>query len=66
MVVAGRLGGVVDNGSVQGYRDDGVVLRTQKLGEADRIITLLTRHQRAGQGRRQGDQAHEVEVRRPA
>ncbi len=33
-----------DNGWVQGYRDDGVVLRTQKLGEADRIITLLTRH----------------------
>jgi DNA repair protein RecO (recombination protein O) len=31
------------NGGVQGYRDDGVVLRTQKLGEADRIITLLTR-----------------------
>jgi len=28
---------------VQGYRDDGVVLRTQKLGEADRIVTLLTR-----------------------
>ncbi|HYB85804.1 MAG TPA: DNA repair protein RecO [Streptosporangiaceae bacterium] len=25
------------------YRDDGVVLRTQKLGEADRIITVLTR-----------------------
>jgi DNA repair protein RecO (recombination protein O) len=25
------------------YRDDGVVLRTQKLGEADRIITLLCR-----------------------
>ena len=25
------------------YRDDGVVLRTQKLGEADRIISLLTR-----------------------
>jgi DNA repair protein RecO (recombination protein O) len=24
-------------------RDDGVVLRTQKLGEADRIITILTR-----------------------
>jgi DNA repair protein RecO (recombination protein O) len=44
MVVAGRLGGVGDNGSMQGYRDDGVVLRTQKLGEADRIITLLTRH----------------------
>jgi len=25
------------------YRDDGIVLRTQKLGEADRIITLLCR-----------------------
>lgn len=25
------------------FRDDGVVLRTQKLGEADRIITVLTR-----------------------
>jgi DNA repair protein RecO (recombination protein O) len=33
-----------ENRGVQGYRDDGVVLRTQKLGEADRIITLLTRH----------------------
>jgi DNA repair protein RecO (recombination protein O) len=28
---------------MQSYRDDGVVLRTTKLGEADRIITLLTR-----------------------
>jgi DNA repair protein RecO (recombination protein O) len=25
------------------YRDEGVVLRTHKLGEADRIVTLLTR-----------------------
>ena len=25
------------------YRDTGVVLRVQKLGEADRIVTLLTR-----------------------
>ncbi|MQA98510.1 MAG: DNA repair protein RecO [Streptosporangiales bacterium] len=25
------------------YRDEGIVLRTQKLGEADRIISLLTR-----------------------
>ena len=25
------------------YRDDGVVLRTQKLGEADRIVTVLAR-----------------------
>lgn len=28
---------------MQLYRDDGVVLRTQKLGEADRIITVLCR-----------------------
>jgi DNA repair protein RecO (recombination protein O) len=34
---------VRENGWVQGYRDDGVVLRTQNLGEADRIITLLCR-----------------------
>ncbi|MGN6599128.1 MAG: DNA repair protein RecO [Actinomycetes bacterium] len=26
------------------YRDEGVVLRTQKLGEADRIVTVLTRY----------------------
>lgn len=37
-----------DNGGVSGYRrrlyrDDALVLRTQKLGESDRIITLLTR-----------------------
>jgi DNA repair protein RecO (recombination protein O) len=32
-----------DNGVMALFRDDGVVLRTQKLGEADRIITLLTR-----------------------
>lgn len=25
------------------FRDDGIVLRTQKLGEADRIVTVLTR-----------------------
>src|ERR1700760_2234316 len=25
------------------YRDDAVVLRAQRLGEADRIVTLLTR-----------------------
>lgn len=31
------------NGGVPTYRDEGVVLRTQRLGEADRIITLLTR-----------------------
>ncbi|MCF8526521.1 MAG: DNA repair protein RecO [Candidatus Nanopelagicales bacterium] len=26
------------------YRDEAIVLRAQKLGEADRIVTLLTRH----------------------
>jgi DNA repair protein RecO (recombination protein O) len=41
---AWSVGRVRDNRGVQGYRDDGVVLRTHKLGEADRIITLLTRH----------------------
>ena len=25
------------------YRDEAIILRTQKLGEADRIITMLTR-----------------------
>ena len=51
---------------MQGYRDDGVVLRTQKLGEADRIITLLTRHHGRVRAVAKGDQADEVEVRRPA
>ncbi len=32
-----------DNGAVPTYRDEAVVLRTHKLGEADRIITMLTR-----------------------
>jgi DNA repair protein RecO (recombination protein O) len=35
--------GAGDNDQVSLYRDEGVVLRTQKLGEADRIVTLLTR-----------------------
>ncbi|MDX6234434.1 MAG: hypothetical protein QOH68_3542, partial [Nocardioidaceae bacterium] len=29
------------NGQVSLYRDAGIVLRVHKLGEADRIITLL-------------------------
>ena len=32
-----------NNAPVPNYRDQAVVLRTHKLGEADRIITLLTR-----------------------
>src|SRR5919107_1806201 len=31
------------NGTVPLYSDEAIVLRTHKLGEADRIITLLTR-----------------------
>ena len=38
-----REGGAGDGGRVSLYRDEGVVLRVQKLGEADRIITVLTR-----------------------
>ncbi|MDQ1626879.1 MAG: repair protein RecO [Actinomycetota bacterium] len=38
-----RVDPIDHNGAVGLYRDEGVVLRTQKLGEADRIITLLTR-----------------------
>jgi DNA repair protein RecO (recombination protein O) len=34
---------VRENDSVKLYRDEAVVLRTQKLGEADRIVTMLTR-----------------------
>src|SRR5260370_16231153 len=32
-----------ENDRVGVYRDDGIVLRTQDLGEADRIVTVLTR-----------------------
>jgi DNA repair protein RecO (recombination protein O) len=32
-----------ENGTVPTYRDEAVVLRTHKLGEADRIVTLLSR-----------------------
>jgi DNA repair protein RecO (recombination protein O) len=39
-----RIGrGPGEDGPVPLYRDEAVVLRTQKLGEADRIVTLLTR-----------------------
>ena len=31
-------------GSMKTYRDEAIVLRTHELGEADRIITVLTRH----------------------
>jgi len=38
-----RAGGRVHNGRVPTYRDEVVVLRTHKLGEADRIVTMLSR-----------------------
>src|SRR6266566_749186 len=34
--------GLITLGVVGLYRDEGVVLRTIKLGEADRIVTILT------------------------
>ncbi|BAS09067.1 DNA repair protein RecO [Arthrobacter sp. Hiyo4] len=39
-----RLTVVQQSFAARSYRDDAVVLRTHKLGEADRIITLLTKH----------------------
>ena len=43
MQPAGGVGSPHYSGRVALYRDEAVVLRVQKLGEADRIITLLTR-----------------------
>ena len=37
------VGAGEQNGDVPRYREAAIVLRTQKLGEADRIITLLSR-----------------------
>src|SRR5699024_11048674 len=34
---------VSDNGRVHNYRDEGIVLSGHKLGEADRIVSVLTR-----------------------
>ena len=42
-VATGELGHLRDNIRVPTYRDEAVVLRTHKLGEADRIITMLSR-----------------------
>ena len=39
----GALGSSGHNGGVPTYRDQAVVLRTHKLGEADRIVTMLSR-----------------------
>ena len=60
------VGRVRDNGRVGLYRDDGIVLRTQKLGEADRIVTRPHPAHRARPRRRQGRAPDQVAVRRPA
>ncbi len=36
------------------YREQGIVLRTYKLGETDRIVHLLTQGRGQGPRRRQG------------
>ncbi|SDE63811.1 DNA replication and repair protein RecO [Actinobaculum suis] len=41
---AGSSGQACDNSQVKLYRDEAVVLRTHDLGEADRIITLISRN----------------------
>ena len=48
------------------YRDEGVVLRTHKLGEADRIVVLMTRGRRQGAGCGQGRAQDQEPLRRPA
>ena len=55
-----------ENERVTLYRDDGIVLRTQKLGEADRIITLLTRRTGRVRAVAKGVPQDQVEVRRAA
>lgn len=42
-VLVGHGGSAWHDDAVVLYRDEGVVLRTHKLGEADRIVTVLTR-----------------------
>ena len=42
-VIPASRSGTPDNGGVPTYRDEAVVLRTHKLGEADRIVTMLSR-----------------------
>ena len=48
------------------YRDTGVVLRHYQLGEADRIVVLLTEEHGKVRGRRQGRTPHDLQVRGPA
>lgn len=43
MIESNPRGASGQTGPVATYRDTGVVLRTQKLGESDRIVTVLTK-----------------------
>ena len=48
------------------YRDEGVVLRTIKLGEADRIVTIFTQGHGKIRAVAKGDPQDDEQVRRPA
>jgi hypothetical protein len=60
------VGPAGQNGGVPLYRDEAVVLRTHKLGEADRIITALTRTRGKIRTVAKGRAADLVALRRPA
>ena len=47
------------------YRDEAIILRTYKLGEADRIIVMLTRHHGQVRAVAKGDAPHHLPLRRP-
>ena len=49
-----RCGSARQNGGVPLYQDEAIVLRTHKLGEADRIITMLSRSHGRVRASRQG------------
>ena len=55
-----------DTGAVPIYRDEAVVLRTHKLGEADRIVTMLSRQHGKIRAVAKGVRRTGVEVRRAA
>ena len=47
------------------YRDEAIILRTQKLGEADRIITMLTREHGRVRGVAHADGRHSRQTEPP-
>ena len=46
------------------YSADALILRTYKLGEADRIVVFLTRDRGKKRGVAKGARRHEIELRR--